>query len=93
VRAHLLALEKNSGSETFNISTGIETDVNQLFIMLSNILTNGKAKPAYADVRKGEQKRSVCSYTKAEKLLGWRPEVSLETGLKKTVEYFQTALA
>ena len=93
VRAHLLALEKNTGSETFNISTGIETDVNQLFFMLSNILTNGKAKPDYADVRKGEQKRSVCSYTKAEELLGWRPEVSLETGLKKTVEYFQTALA
>ncbi len=91
VHAHLLALEKNSGSETFNIATGIETDVNQLFSMLSEILTNGKAKPTYAQSRKGEQQRSVCSYAKAEKMLGWKPNVELEVGLRHAVEYFQTA--
>ncbi|MFI5263873.1 MAG: NAD-dependent epimerase/dehydratase family protein, partial [Candidatus Kapaibacterium sp.] len=47
VRAHLLTIEKNVGSETFNISTGIETDVNHLFSMLSTILTAGKARPSY----------------------------------------------
>ncbi len=92
VRAHLLALEKTAGSETFNISTSIETDVNQLFSMLSKILTNGKAKPSYSEARKGEQKRSVCSYARAEKALDWKPEVSLQEGLKRTVKYFQTAL-
>lgn len=93
VRAHLLALEKNIRSETFNISTGIETDVNQLFFMLSNILTGGKAQPAYSGARKGELLRSVCSAAKAEKLLGWKPQRELEDGLKRTVGYFQTALA
>ena len=93
VRAHLFALENNSGSETFNISTGIETDVNQLFSMLSEILTNSKAKPQFAASRKGEQERSVCSYAKAEKMLGWKPNVDLDVGLRRTVEYFQTAQA
>ncbi len=93
VRAHLLALEKNLDSETFNISTGIETDVNQLFSMLSGIITDGKAKASYSEARKGEQKRSVCSAEKAEKNLGWKPEVNLEDGLKQTVEYFKKAHA
>lgn len=91
VKAHLVALEKNMGSETFNISTGIETDVNKLFSMISNIITKGNAKPVYSDPRKGEQKRSVCAYVKAEKMLGWKPSVTIEQGLKQTVEYFQTA--
>jgi UDP-glucose 4-epimerase len=89
VRAHLSALEKNKDSETFNISTGIETSVNDLFKMLSDILTSGIATPIHADARKGEQKRSVCSYEKVMSKLGWKPEMSLEDGLKKTVEYFK----
>ena len=93
VNAHVLTLEKNTGSETFNISTGIETDVNQLFSMLSGIITEGKATASYSESRKGEQKRSVCSFDKAEKDLGWKPEISLEDGLKQTVEYFKKARA
>jgi UDP-glucose 4-epimerase len=90
VKAHLLALKGDSGSETFNISTGIETDVNHLFDMLSNILTQGKAKASYADSRKGEQKRSVCSYSKAEKILGWKPDINLQEGLQLTAGYFKS---
>ncbi|MDP4219377.1 MAG: GDP-mannose 4,6-dehydratase [Bacteroidota bacterium] len=93
VRAHIEALKKGGESETFNISTGIETDVNSLFSMLSKITTGGKATVQYADARKGEQKRSVCSAAKAEEVLGWRPAVKLEDGLRSTVEYFQKALA
>jgi UDP-glucose 4-epimerase len=89
VRAHLLALEKNKDSETFNISTGIETSVNDLFKMLSDILTKGIATPIHADARKGEQKRSVCSYEKAMNMLGWKPEMSFSAGLVQTVEYFK----
>ncbi|MFI5264713.1 MAG: NAD-dependent epimerase/dehydratase family protein [Candidatus Kapaibacterium sp.] len=89
VRAHLLALENTMGSETFNISTGIETSVNDLFTMLSDIIVGKKAEAIYADARKGELERSVCSYKKAEKMLGWKPEIKLRDGLEKTVEYFQ----
>ena len=93
VRAHILALEKNIGSETFNISTGIETDVNQLFSMISGIITDGNATASYSESRKGEQKRSVCSAEKAEKFLGWKPGTGLEDGLKRTVGYFKKAHA
>lgn len=80
-----LALDKN---EIVNVGTGIETDVNTLFRLL-NGMTGGKAKEKHGPPKPGEQKRSVISYKKAEKLLGWKPEVKLEEGLKMTVDFFR----
>jgi UDP-glucose 4-epimerase len=89
VRAHMLALDKLKGSDIFNIATGIETDVNKIFEILSEHITEGKAKAKHGPAKAGEQQRSVCSYTHAEKVLGWKPEVSLSDGLGETVEFFK----
>ena len=89
VRAHLLALETLKGSDIFNISTAKETDVNEIFDVLSKLTTNGEAKPKYGPAKAGEQQRSVCSYDYANRVLGWQPNVSLMDGLSETVEFFQ----
>ncbi len=87
VRANVLALNYDK-SDVFNIGTGIETDVNTLFHKLRNLIgancdeIHGPAKP-------GEQRRSVISYEKINKVLGWKPEVSLDEGLRLTVEFFK----
>ena len=52
-------------------------------------MTGGKTKEKHGPPKPGEQKRSVISYKKAEKLLGWKPEVKLEEGLKMTVDFFR----
>ena len=87
VRANLKALTFNK-NEIFNIGTGIETDVNSIFQLL-NKLTNRNAEENHGPAKKGEQRRSVISFKKAEEMLGWKPEVGLEEGLKRTVEFFQ----
>ncbi|MGC8594696.1 MAG: NAD-dependent epimerase/dehydratase family protein [Candidatus Kryptoniota bacterium] len=87
VRANLLALDYN-GSEIFNIGTGKETDVNHLFLKLRE-LTHSQCEEKHGAAKAGEQMRSVIDYSKAERMLGWKPEVSLENGLKITVEYFR----
>jgi len=87
VRANLKALTFNK-NEIFNIGTGIETDVNGIFQFL-NKLTNRNVKENHGPAKKGEQRRSVISFKKAEEMLGWKPEVGLEEGLKRTVEFFQ----
>jgi len=87
VRANLKALTFNK-NEIFNIGTGIETDVNSIFQLL-NKLTNRNAEENHGPAKKGEQRRSVISFKKAEEMLGWKPEVDLEEGLKRTVEFFQ----
>jgi UDP-glucose 4-epimerase len=89
VQAHLKALDHIGESDTYNIATGIETDVNTIFTTLSGILTNGKAQPVYSAARLGELIRSVCDPAKAERELGWKATTSLEDGLKATVKYFK----
>ena len=89
VRAHMLALDKLQGSDIFNVCTGIETDVNQIFQVLSEHTTQGIAQPQHGPAKSGEQQRSVCSYKHIQHTLGWKPEVNLMDGLRETVEFFK----
>lgn len=89
-RANMLAGSYLDDHErgTFNICTNTETTVNQLFRTLNALLENrfteqhGPAKP-------GEQFRSVCSYEKARRELGWEPKVMFEEGIGRTLEFFR----
>ena len=87
VRANLLALEY-PGSNTFNVGTGKETDVNTIFRELNKII--GQNLPEkHGPAKEGEQQRSVIDYSKIKNALGWKPEITLEEGLRKTVDYFK----
>lgn len=86
VRANIKALEIKSSGE-FNISTGIETSVNELFKNLADI-SGKKIKASHGPAKKGEQQRSCLSYKKARDILNWTPAVLIEEGLKQTVEWF-----
>jgi UDP-glucose 4-epimerase len=87
VRANVLALESRA-TGPFNVGTGRETDVNELARLLLEAagsrseVQRGPAKP-------GEQRRSVVDWGRAERELGWRPEVPIAEGLKRTVEWFR----
>jgi UDP-glucose 4-epimerase len=87
VNANLKALNYEE-SDYFNIGTGIETTVNELFHQL-NHLTNANAKEVHRAAQPGEQMRSVLNIEKAKKILNWTPQISLNEGLAKTVEYFK----
>ncbi len=91
VRANLLAL-KYSGSNIFNIGTGVETDVTQLFRILRALL-NPACPEEHGPAKIGEQLRSVISSAKIQRELGWRPSVSLSEGLKMTAEFFKNKFA
>jgi len=43
--------------------------------------TGKSARLSYADWRTGDQKVYISDIRKAKKLLGWEPEVSVESGL------------
>lgn len=91
VHANLGALT-SAASGAINIGTGVETDVNQLYGALASV-AGIKAAPVHAPERPGEQRRSVISPALAAAALGWRPEVSLQQGLKRTYEYFRDRFA
>jgi UDP-glucose 4-epimerase len=89
VVAALLAAFDHDGSGVFNVGTGRETSVNELFQIINGI-TGAAAEEVHADAKPGEQQRSVLDATLAREVLGWTPEVALEEGLRRTVEWFRT---
>ena len=66
-----------------NVGTGTETDVNQLAATMMRAA--GVAVPVeHAPARAGELQRSAVAVSRAADLLGWRPEVPLVEGLRRT---------
>ena len=81
VRAVLGAVGHGGG--VFNIGTGVETSVNALHALCRSVSGSTRA-PEYAPARPGDALRSVIDPTLAARELDWRPEVSLEDGLRET---------
>ena len=87
VQANELAL--NSGdNQIFNIGTGIETDVNELFRTIASMVEH-TIEEKHGPGAAGEQLRSVLDASRIRKELGWEPRVNLEEGLKRTVDFFR----
>jgi UDP-glucose 4-epimerase len=74
-------------ARAFNVGTGIETSVNTLAATLRRVAGSDTAVER-APARAGELQRSALVIDKAARELGWRPEVSLEEGLRETYEFF-----
>jgi UDP-glucose 4-epimerase len=72
-----------------NISTEIETAVNELFQILKKISKNNNIKENHGAANQSEQRRSSLGFKKAREILGWEPRVSIEKGLEITYEWFQ----
>ncbi len=79
--ATLKALEADGG--VFNVGTGIETSVNELYEAVRRA-SGVEREPEYAPPRPGELSRSVLDPGRAERKLGWRPEHDLDRGLAET---------
>ena len=87
VNANVLALDAK-GPVIYNVATTKETDVNYIFNRINHFAgTNFEEK--HGPAKLGEQKRSVLSYEKINKELGWAPKTSIEEGLKITTEFFK----
>ncbi|MCK5491816.1 MAG: SDR family oxidoreductase [Candidatus Omnitrophica bacterium] len=55
-------------------------------------LTNSKSEIKFLPLPEDDPKKRKPDITKAKKLLDWEPIISLEEGLKKTIEYFTKKL-
>ena len=72
-----------------NIGTGLETSVNDLAHSMK-IQFNSQINPIYEPAREGELKRSVLNNTKAREDLDWKPEYSLDSGMKEVFNWLRT---
>ena len=89
VRANLLAMSaEHLQGEAINIACGKRVSLNQLLNILKEIV-GSKVSPVHEEPRKGDVKHSLADINKGKRLLNYDPQVGIEMGLKKTVEFFQ----
>lgn len=84
VRANISGLKKTG---VFNIGTGIETDINEVFSELKKSM-GSDIKHIFGPEKHGEQARSCLDISMAKKILNWAPDVSFQDGLKKTINWY-----
>jgi UDP-glucose 4-epimerase len=86
----------NGKRGTFNVATGVETDVLTLWNVLE-AAAGADIEPELAELRPGELKRSCLDTSHTASALGWRAQVPVEQGLRETyaalVEEFERAAA
>ncbi|MDB5190204.1 MAG: nucleoside-diphosphate sugar epimerase [Parcubacteria group bacterium] len=87
-RANIAAMESDiGGAEVFNIGSGTKTSITELAQEIIT-LTGSSSNIRHEAPRLGDIVYSQADVSKASKLLGWRAEVSLENGLRKTIASF-----
>jgi UDP-glucose 4-epimerase len=91
VSANLLVLSKGD-NEVFNVGWGKGTSVNEIFHKLASILCNDTGA-MHGPPKLGEIGKTYLNSLKATEVLGWKPLVALEEGLRKTADYFRPIMA
>jgi nucleoside-diphosphate-sugar epimerase len=87
VDATILAGETDGASgEIFNIAAGAPASVNRLADTIGTLLGTPVQKE-HLPSRPGDIRDSWADLSKAERLLGYRPGVDLDEGLRRTVEH------
>ncbi len=86
-RANVLAID-HGDNDIFCIGTGRGASVNELYHTLEKI-TGYTPEIVRAPKRPGDIYLAYFDCNKAERVLGWKPQVTLEEGIAKTVDFFR----
>src|SRR5271163_378611 len=92
VHANLLACKAPANEvagKVFNVATGTRIDLNEMFGVLKK-LTGYPGEVKHGPDRAGDVKHSLADLSRAEKHLGYKPQVNFEQGLRRTVDWYRT---
>lgn len=88
VRANLLAMEKETPMPAYNVSSNSQMSVNQLAQMILEEIGSDSEINRLPRVD-GEVMHTQLSYREFQAKTGWAPQVTLNQGIKQTVEWFR----
>src|SRR5256885_1557071 len=94
VNTNLLACKAATADvagHVINLATGHRITLNETFAALQK-LTGYSGKPKYGLKREGDIKHSLADISRAEKCLGYKPEVNFEEGLRRTVAWYRSQM-
>ena len=81
---------KEASGEVINIATHGRVSLNQLFRALRDMV-GSTIEPIYEGPRAGDVRDSQADIDKAARLLGYKPLVTFEQGLKNTLDWYRAA--
>lgn len=87
VKGMILAVEKYPNADPMNIGTEEEIKIKDL-VSLIVTLSEKRPKIVFDSSKPSGQPRRNADITKAENLIGYKPEVPLKEGLKKTINWY-----
>lgn len=88
VEAFVLSLENDKANyQMFNIGSGYGTTILEIAQTLSKLLGKSNLIRVNQDYRKNDIRHCFADILKAKKLLGWKPKITLEEGLKELIEW------
>jgi nucleoside-diphosphate-sugar epimerase len=90
VAANLRAAETRSGvGQVINCARGERCTLNRLLEILKTITGRTDTEAEYREPRAGDVRHSLADITRARQMLGYEPQVSLEEGLKLTMDWWK----
>lgn len=91
-RANLMAMASEVTGEVFNVVSGVETTVTRIAEILLE-LAGSDLEPEYADetgaVKATSSPSLKLSREKIGRMLGWEPQVSVEQGIRRLVDWIE----
>jgi nucleoside-diphosphate-sugar epimerase len=82
------ATSPNIAGEAFNIGCGTRTSLNQLIEKMNDIL-GSRIQPKYEAARQGDVRHSLADVSKAVRMVGYSPAISLEAGLRHVLDWYR----
>ncbi len=77
-----------ASGEVINVATSQQISINDLATTLGAVIGTS-LPPVHTEARAGDVRHSLADISKAKRLLGYEPEVGLEEGLRRTVDWYR----
>ena len=86
----LILKNSRANGEIFNIASGIPLRIKNIIQKILSYYKSGNAQFGRVKLRKEEQMITYPSIYKARRFFKWKPKISFEIGLKKTISYYNS---
>ena len=88
-RAIDMILKRGRLSETYNVGSGLEVDVEGIADRIVAQLGVDDSFKTYVADRPSHDRRYLLDSDKLRRELGWRPEVDFDDGFRRTVDWYR----
>jgi CDP-glucose 4,6-dehydratase len=91
--AEKMAADRQICGEAFNFSNEIQADVLDVTKRILDLMGRNDLEPVILNEAGNEIKHQFLSAEKARTVLGWTPQYTLESGLERTIGWYQSFLS